>query len=219
MKGRSMKRIILVTSPQDQDCVQYCRVSMKAPHMMTKLLPNIFLFHFVKTSKDDHIWRFGGKALFFRLFLILSETVHCKDLRFFALRSVHQDFSFELSKTVFGQFSKKNHHKGCFRGPKVTRRGHSLYRCNGLQLVAAQTLSGHWLRWPSRYNVTIQNEQYATQHKHYLSYLNPYQHCKSCASTQQHTYQWDESTCNFLDLIVTSGNANVSQSFIQRYFF
>ena len=38
--------------------------------------------------------------------MIFSETVLCRELGFFALRSVHQDASFELSKTVIGQFFK-----------------------------------------------------------------------------------------------------------------
>jgi hypothetical protein len=39
-----------------------------------------------------------------RFFLIFSETVLCRELRFFALHSVHQNPSFELSKSTFGQF-------------------------------------------------------------------------------------------------------------------
>ena len=41
---------------------------------------------------------------FWRLFWIFSEMVLHKELRFFALRSVHQDGHFELSKTTIGQF-------------------------------------------------------------------------------------------------------------------
>ena len=33
--------------------------------------------------------------------MIFSKTIPCKELGFFALRSVHQDASFEPSKTVF----------------------------------------------------------------------------------------------------------------------
>ena len=36
--------------------------------------------------------------------MIFSETVLCKELGSFALRSVHQDASLELSKTAFRQF-------------------------------------------------------------------------------------------------------------------
>ena len=43
-------------------------------------------------------------AITFRVFLEFLETILCKELRFFALHSVHQDASFELSKTAFGQF-------------------------------------------------------------------------------------------------------------------
>ena len=36
--------------------------------------------------------------------MIFSETILFKELGFFALRSVHQDASLELSKTAFRQF-------------------------------------------------------------------------------------------------------------------
>ena len=144
--------------------------SMKAPHMMTKLLPPIFLFHFA-TGKEfffqnfcwpffQHRVTFGPpNPLFDEKFNTLSKTVFdstteapwcpehnakktsapytvpflrkiqtkklqtiiffCRfgqqqyflevfliELRFFVSRSVHQDASFELSKTVFTQFIK-----------------------------------------------------------------------------------------------------------------
>ena len=41
---------------------------------------------------------------FLRYYLIFAETILCKELGFFVLHSVHQDASFELSKTAFGQF-------------------------------------------------------------------------------------------------------------------
>ena len=41
---------------------------------------------------------------FLGFFLIFSEMVLCKALRFFALTSVHQDASLELSKSNIGQF-------------------------------------------------------------------------------------------------------------------
>ena len=57
------------------------------------------------TFKNNHFWPFWSKHdHFWRLFLIFSETIPCQELGFFALRSVHQDASFELSKTAFGQF-------------------------------------------------------------------------------------------------------------------
>ena len=40
-------------------------------------------------------------GIFWRFFFILSETVLCKELGIFALRSVHQDASFELSESTF----------------------------------------------------------------------------------------------------------------------
>ena len=40
-------------------------------------------------------------GIFLRFFLIFSETVLCRELGFLALRSVHQDASFELSKSTF----------------------------------------------------------------------------------------------------------------------
>ena len=39
----------------------------------------------------------------FESFFFLGNVL-CKEMGFFALRSVHQDASIELSKTVFGQF-------------------------------------------------------------------------------------------------------------------
>ena len=47
---------------------------------------------------------FLKKGYFMRFFLIFSETVLCKALRFFELHSVQQDASFDISKTVFGHF-------------------------------------------------------------------------------------------------------------------
>ena len=44
--------------------------------------------------------------IFLRFFLIFPVTVLGKDLWFFALRSVHQDVSFELSKSTFGKKKK-----------------------------------------------------------------------------------------------------------------
>ena len=38
--------------------------------------------------------------------MIFSESVHCKELGSLAMHSVHQDASFELSKTAFRQFFK-----------------------------------------------------------------------------------------------------------------
>ena len=49
----------------------------------------------VKMVKIDH---------FCRSFLIFSETVLCRELRFLALHSVHQNPSFELSKSTIRQF-------------------------------------------------------------------------------------------------------------------
>ena len=43
-------------------------------------------------------------VIFKGIFLILWATILYKELGFFALRSVHQDASFELSKTAFWEF-------------------------------------------------------------------------------------------------------------------
>ena len=45
-------------------------------------------------------------------FFILQATILYKELGFFALRSVHQDTSFELSKTDFLTFFSIFHPKG-----------------------------------------------------------------------------------------------------------
>ena len=39
-----------------------------------------------------------------RFFFIFSEAFICKELGVFVLHSVHQDASFELSKTSFGHY-------------------------------------------------------------------------------------------------------------------
>ena len=52
--------------------------------------------------------------------MIFLGTIFCYELKFFALRSVLQVTSFELSKNVFVQFV---HHKGCRGGPKVIWHG------------------------------------------------------------------------------------------------
>ena len=49
---------------------------------------------------------------FWWFFLIFSVTVLDKDLWFFALRLMHQDASFELSKSTFGKKILIFHHKG-----------------------------------------------------------------------------------------------------------
>ena len=52
--------------------------------------------------KNFHFWCFCVKLCI----LIFSESVLGKELGFFALHSVHQDASFELSKMAFSQFFK-----------------------------------------------------------------------------------------------------------------
>ena len=56
--------------------------------------------------------KIAKKTNFSRFFLIFSKTILCKDLRFFALHSVHQDASFELSKLTIGQFFRFFTHRG-----------------------------------------------------------------------------------------------------------
>ena len=51
-------------------------------------------------------------GIFLRFFLFFSETILCKELRFFALHSVHQDASFELSKSTIRQFFRFFTHRG-----------------------------------------------------------------------------------------------------------
>ena len=58
-----------------------------------------------KTSKDYHLWLFWLKmGILWSFSCFFLETVLCKMLGFFALHSVQQDTSFELSKASFGQF-------------------------------------------------------------------------------------------------------------------
>ena len=60
-----------------------------------------FLKNIRKTAKIDNFFR---NAHFWWFFLIFTETVLRKELKFFALHSVNQDASFELSKSTIGQF-------------------------------------------------------------------------------------------------------------------
>ena len=55
-----------------------------------------------KTAKKAHFWKI---VQFWQFFLIFSESVLYRELRFFALHSVHQDASFELSKSINRWFS------------------------------------------------------------------------------------------------------------------
>ena len=58
-----------------------------------------------KSRKTAKKWSFLKNGHFGRFFLIFSEMGLCRELRFFALHSVHQNPSFELSKSTFQQFS------------------------------------------------------------------------------------------------------------------
>ena len=57
----------------------------------------------INLEKPLKKWHFLKNWHFWQFFIIYSGTVHGKELRSFALYSVHQDASFELSKTVFGE--------------------------------------------------------------------------------------------------------------------
>ena len=58
-----------------------------------------------KTSGNDLFWPFCFKmGILWGFSQFFSETALCTELGFFALHSVHQDASFELSKTSFGHF-------------------------------------------------------------------------------------------------------------------
>ena len=95
---------------------------LKAPHVMTKLLPPTFLFHFapwfeisfLKIFQPFFPHRVAFDPPGTDVFLILSKTILFRDLGFLALYSVHHDTSYELSKTAFGQvfFSQIFRHKG-----------------------------------------------------------------------------------------------------------
>ena len=68
----------------------------------TKSLLSIFTEKMKKNHQNVPITGIlGGNLHFWRFFLIFSLTVLSKDLRFFALHSVPQDASFELSKSTF----------------------------------------------------------------------------------------------------------------------
>ena len=54
----------------------------------------------------SEIRHFGGTFSFLMFFLILSVTILGKDLGLAALRSVHQDAFFELSKSTFREIFK-----------------------------------------------------------------------------------------------------------------
>jgi hypothetical protein len=69
----------------------------------TPALENVwFLKKSRLTSKNDHVLTKTAKNGYFKgIFFILLATILYKELGFFALRSVHQDASVELSKTAF----------------------------------------------------------------------------------------------------------------------
>ena len=80
---------------------------MKRPDALnaTQKTPALYNVPFLKksrkTAKNAHCFK---NAIFWRFLQIYSGTVHCRDLGSFALYSVHQDASFELSKSIFRQF-------------------------------------------------------------------------------------------------------------------
>ena len=74
----------------------------------TPALCNVLFLN--KSRKTFKKWHFRKNLAFFgSFFLIFSGTVPCRELGSFALYSVQQDASFELSKSTFRQFFKKGH--------------------------------------------------------------------------------------------------------------
>ena len=55
---------------------------------------------FLKKSRKTFKWHFLEKLVFLLVYLDFSETVLCRELICFVLHSVHQDASFELSKSL-----------------------------------------------------------------------------------------------------------------------
>ena len=73
--------------------------------MQSKKTPALCKVPFLKKSrKTGQNCNFWKDSNFWQFFWIFPETVVCRDLRFFALHSVHQNPSFELSKSTIQQF-------------------------------------------------------------------------------------------------------------------
>ena len=71
----------------------------------TQKIPALYNVPFLNKSRKtfEKIAFLKKMGIFLQFFFIYSGTVHGRELRSFALYSVHQDASFELSKTVFGE--------------------------------------------------------------------------------------------------------------------
>jgi hypothetical protein len=66
--------------------------ALNAMHKTLALNKQLFLKNQEKPPKNYIFFtKFASNAIFWRFFLIFSETVLCKELGFFALHSVHQD--------------------------------------------------------------------------------------------------------------------------------
>ena len=72
-----------------------------------------------RCSKKYHFWPKQQQILI--VFFLLQEPYFVKSWVFFALCSVHQNTSFELSQTVFWTIFQIFHHMVIWRDQKVTR--------------------------------------------------------------------------------------------------
>ena len=81
--------------------------TLNATQKIAALYKSPFLKKSRKTARNWPFWTKNAfLTIFMQFFLIFSRTVLCRGLVFFALRSVSQNASFELSKTTFEIFFK-----------------------------------------------------------------------------------------------------------------
>ena len=97
-REKNGRRLTLVAQKKGFD-------AMNTTQKITALCTVPFLKKSRKTAQNGQKWSKWLKiSIRSRFFLILSEMVLCTDLGLFALYSVHQTPSFELSKSTFWQF-------------------------------------------------------------------------------------------------------------------
>ena len=97
--------------------------------------PALYIVCFLKkpTRKTSKMEFFAGFSFF------SSKTIPCKELGFFALHSVHQDASFELSNTTFEQFFRFFVIRG---GQKVTRHWKKDQNKNSEKIIQIRMKNG-----------------------------------------------------------------------------
>ena len=92
-----------------KNCPKAVFDSAMVHRMQHKKNPALYKEWFLKKKRKHFneiaiMGRFGSNEYFWGFSCFFLETILCKGLGFFALHSGHQGASFEISKTIFGQF-------------------------------------------------------------------------------------------------------------------